>query len=83
MDNTITSVKRFLGRKFSEPGVQADLATHCHFKATALANDEIGLEVRRRGGDTGAACVAPLALPTLCVPPPGERHRLRPARPRR
>jgi hypothetical protein len=46
MANTITSLKRLVGRKYSEEGVQAELAT-CNFTAVALENDEIGVEVRR------------------------------------
>ena len=57
MANTITHIKRFIGRKFSEAGVQEDLKD-VNFRAVAMDNDEIGVKVRhtsrgagRRGGE--------------------------------
>ena len=46
MDNTVTQFKRLLGRKFSEPGVQADLETHLNYRVKQLPGDDIGIEVR-------------------------------------
>jgi hypothetical protein len=43
--NTIAQVKRLLGRKFSDPEVQADIASHLFYKVVPLAGDEIGVEV--------------------------------------
>lgn len=45
MNNTVTQVKRLIGRKFSEPGVQAELETHLNFKVQPLENDDIGIKV--------------------------------------
>ena len=45
MENTVTQVKRLLGRKFSEPGVQAEMQSHLNFKLTQLKDDDIGIEV--------------------------------------
>ena len=52
MANTITHIKRFVGRKFSEAGVQEELRD-VNFKAVAMDNDEIGVKVRRGGGRGG------------------------------
>lgn len=46
MDNTVTQIKRLLGRKFSEPGVQQEMKEHLNFTIVPTANDEIGIEVR-------------------------------------
>jgi molecular chaperone DnaK (HSP70) len=46
MGNTITQVKRLLGRKFSDESVQEDLKTHLNYKIVQLPGDEIGVEVR-------------------------------------
>ena len=46
MDNTVTQIKRLIGRKFSEPGVAEDIETHLNYKIRQLPNDEIGIEVR-------------------------------------
>lgn len=45
MLNTVTEVKRVIGRKFSEPGVQEDLKSLLNFRAKALPDDEIGIDV--------------------------------------
>ena len=45
MDNTVTQVKRLLGRKFSEPGIAEELAVHLNYKLVQLKNDDIGIEV--------------------------------------
>ena len=46
MDNTVTQVKRLLGRKFSEPGVQEEMKEHLNFSIVQVGNDDIGIEVR-------------------------------------
>lgn len=46
MDNTVTQIKRLLGRKFSEPGVQEEMKEHLNFAIVPQADDEIGIEVR-------------------------------------
>jgi hypothetical protein len=45
--NTITQIKRLLGRKFSEPEVQHEIANYLGYTVVPLENDEIGLQVRR------------------------------------
>jgi len=45
MPNTITSIKRLIGTKFREEGVQAELAT-CNFTAVEGPNGETAVEVR-------------------------------------
>ena len=44
MSNTITNIKRFIGTKFSESGVQAELA-HCNFSAVEGPGGETSVEV--------------------------------------
>ena len=46
--NSINNLKRFIGRKFSEPGIQEELQ-FCNFKCKALENDEIGIVVTHDG----------------------------------
>ena len=46
MANTATQLKRILGRKFSDPAVQADIETHLNYKIVQLPGDEIGVEVK-------------------------------------
>lgn len=46
--NTVKSLKRLIGRKFSDPSVQAELENFIHFKVVPLADDEIGVQVRTR-----------------------------------
>lgn len=46
MANTVTQLKRILGRKFSDPSVQADLETHLNYKIVQRPGDEIGVEVK-------------------------------------
>lgn len=45
MANTVTQVKRLLGRKFSDEVVQEDIKTHLNYKIVQLPGDEIGIEV--------------------------------------
>ena len=47
--NTITQIKRLIGRKFSEPDVQAEIQNFLGFRVVQLPDDEIGVEVRWRG----------------------------------
>eukprot|EP01088_Endostelium_zonatum_P002145 TRINITY_DN1259_c0_g1_i1.p1 TRINITY_DN1259_c0_g1~~TRINITY_DN1259_c0_g1_i1.p1 ORF type:complete len:771 (-),score=300.34 TRINITY_DN1259_c0_g1_i1:46-2358(-) len=46
--NTISHIKRLIGRKFSEADVQAEIP-FLSFKIKALEDDEIGIEVSYRG----------------------------------
>ena len=46
MTNTVTQVKRLLGRKFSEAGVQEEMKEHLNFNIVATKDDDIGIEVR-------------------------------------
>lgn len=45
MDNTVTQIKRLIGRKFSEVEVQNEFSSHLNFNIQQLENDEIGIEV--------------------------------------
>lgn len=45
MANTITAIKRIVGRKFNEEGVQAELENHAFFNAVQMPNGEVGVEV--------------------------------------
>ena len=47
MDNTVTQIKRLLGRKFSEPGVQEEMKEHLNFQIVEQKDDDIGIEVCR------------------------------------
>jgi hypothetical protein len=49
MANTITDVKRYVGRRFNEPAVQAELEAFANFSYVAMENDELGVEVRSGG----------------------------------
>jgi hypothetical protein len=46
MANTITSIKRLVGTKFTDPAVQKELEG-CNFKGVAMPDGETGVEVRR------------------------------------
>jgi hypothetical protein len=48
MANSVTQIKRIIGRKFSEPGVRAEMETHLNFNIVQLENDEIGIRVSAR-----------------------------------
>jgi heat shock protein 4 len=43
--NIVTQVKRLIGRKFSDPIVQADIADVHLYKVVAMEGDEVGVEV--------------------------------------
>jgi heat shock protein 4 len=51
MANTVTQIKRIVGRKFSEPGVQTELANFANFNAVEMPNGEVGVEVNYNGED--------------------------------
>ncbi len=44
--NTVTQIKRLIGRKFSEPEVQHEIENFLGYRVLQLADDEIGIEVR-------------------------------------
>lgn len=48
MANTVTQIKRLIGRKYSEPGVQEEMKEHLNFNIVQTENDEIGIEVSSR-----------------------------------
>jgi molecular chaperone DnaK (HSP70) len=47
MANTVTQLKRILGRKLNEPGVQKEFEDHLHYKAVGIGADgnDIGIKV--------------------------------------
>jgi len=48
--NTVTSLKRLIGRKFDEADVQNSEKKFALFNLVAAENGETGAEVRRAGG---------------------------------
>ncbi len=43
--NTVTQIKRLLGRKFSELDVQHEIQNYLGYKVVQLDDDEIGIQV--------------------------------------
>lgn len=43
--NTLLSVKRLIGKKFSDPDVQSEIENFLLFDCVQLDNDEIGMKV--------------------------------------
>lgn len=48
MANTISHIKRIIGRKFSEADIATEQDEFVNYKLVRLEDDEIGIEVRRR-----------------------------------
>jgi molecular chaperone DnaK (HSP70) len=46
--NTVSQIKRILGRKFSEPDVQHEIENFLGYKVIQQDDDEIGIQVRCR-----------------------------------
>jgi hypothetical protein len=72
--NTVTQIKRLLGRKFSEPEVQHEVENFLGYKVVQLEDDEIGIQVGLpwSGGSvtlSGAStpCAACAALPAAWI----------------
>lgn len=48
--NTVTQIKRLIGRKFSEPEVQHEIQNFLGYRVVALPDDEIGIELAYNDG---------------------------------
>jgi len=48
--NTVTQIKRLIGRKFSEPEVQHEIANFLGYRVVQLPDDEIGIELAYNDG---------------------------------
>jgi heat shock protein 4 len=49
--NTVDCFKRFIGRKFADADVQAEIKNYVHNKVVALENGNVGVEVNYDGGN--------------------------------
>jgi hypothetical protein len=78
MANTVTQLKRIIGRKYSEPGVRAEFESFLNYTAVQMDDDEIGIRVSVAAGCGGRPCLLLLLLLLLLR----LRLRLRLRRPR-
>ena len=69
MPNTITNIKRFIGTKFNESGVQAELA-QCNFTAVEGPGGETAVEVRVPFSKLFSLFSCSFWLHALTPPPP-------------
>jgi hypothetical protein len=45
MANTVTDIKRIIGRKYSEPVIQREVDTYLNYSISPTENDDIAIDV--------------------------------------